>query len=152
MREEELYQPVKAYLEAQGYKVKGEVGPCDVIAVRGEEPPLIVELKTGFTLSLVLQGIDRQGLSDDVYLAVPPFGGRAASARQRDALTLCRRLGLGLLTVRTGSHAFVDVLLDPAIFTPRKRKQRQGRLLREFARRVGDPNAGGASTMAGRMT
>lgn len=152
MREDELYPPVKAYLEAQGYEVKGEIGPCDVMAVRGQEPPVIVEMKTGFTLSLVLQGIDRQGVSDDVYLCVPPFSGRAARGRQRDALTLCRRLGLGLMTVRTGKRPFVDVLLDPSPYHPRRRPERTGRLLREFSRRVGDPNAGGASIAAGRMT
>lgn len=152
MREAELYPPVKAYLEAQGYAVKGEIGACDVLAVRGDEPPVVVELKTGFTLTLIQQGIDRQGVTDDVYLAVPPFTGRAARGRQRDATNLCRRLGLGLLTVRLGARPFVDVLLDPAAYQPRKRSVRAGRLLREFARRVGDPNAGGAATATGRMT
>ena len=43
MREEDLYPPVKAYLESQGYEVKAEIGACDVMARRGEEPPVIVE-------------------------------------------------------------------------------------------------------------
>ena len=73
MRETELYPPLKAFLEAQGYAVKGEVEGCDIAAVRGDEPPVIVEMKTRFSLSLVLQGIQRQGVSDRVYLAVPPF-------------------------------------------------------------------------------
>ena len=47
MREDALYPPVKAFLEAQGYAVKGEVNGCDVVAVRDQEPPVIVELKTG---------------------------------------------------------------------------------------------------------
>ncbi len=152
MREAELYPPVKAYLEAQGYEVKGEIGACDVVAVRGGEPPVVVELKTGLTLTLVMQGIERQRLTDDVYLAIPPITGRAARARQKDALHLCRRLGLGLMTVRGGARPFVDVLLDPGPYEPRKNKARAGRLLREFARRVGDPNAGGTATSTGRMT
>ena len=93
MRETDLYPPVKAFLEAQGYAVKGEVDGCDLVAVRGDEPPVIVELKAGFSLPLVFQGIARQGLTDNVYLAVPPFSGR--TTRRRDALALCRRLGLG---------------------------------------------------------
>ncbi len=55
MREYALYPPVKAFLEAQGYEVKGEVNGCDLVAVRAEEPPVIVELKTAFSLPLVFQ-------------------------------------------------------------------------------------------------
>ncbi len=62
MREDVLYPTVKVFLEAQGYDVKGEVNGCDVVAVRDREPPVIVELKTGFSLPLVFQGIARQGL------------------------------------------------------------------------------------------
>ena len=142
MRETDLYPPIKAFLEAQGYAVKGEVEGCDVVAIRGEEPPVIVELKTGFTLALVVQGIARQSVSDTVYLAVPPFPRRAG--RRNDALALCRRLGLGLLTVRLRPSPFVEALLDPAEYRPRRRRRGLGRLLREFQRRVGDPNRGGS--------
>ncbi len=143
MREQTLYPPVKAFLEAQGYEVKGEVNDCDVVAIRGEEPPIIVELKTGFSLPLVFQGIVRQGLSDNVYLAVPPFSGR--TTRRKDAVALCRRLGLGLLTVRLEPVPAVEALLDPAPYRPRQRKRDVGRLLREFQHRVGDPNQGGSA-------
>ena len=143
MREHGLYPPVKAFLEAQGYAVKEEIDSCDVVAIRGGEPPVIVELKTSFSLPLVFQRIARQGLSDNVYLAVPPFSGR--TTRRKDALALCRRLGLGLLTVRLEPAPLVDVLLDPAAYRPRKPKPGIGRLLREFQHRVGDPNAGGSN-------
>ena len=143
MRECDLYPAVKAFLEAQGYSVKAEVGDCDVVAIRGNEPPVIVEMKTSFSLSLVFQGIARQGLSDNVYLAVPPFPARGA--RSRDALALCRRLGLGLLTVRLELAHYVEALLDPAPYRPRKRKAAIGRLLREFQHRVGDPNLAGSN-------
>ena len=142
MREVELYPPVKAFLEAQGYNVKGEVDGCDLVAVRGDEPAVIVELKAGFSLPLVFQGIARQGLADNVYLAVPPFSGR--TARRKDALALCRRLGLGLLTVRLDREPLVEAPLDPAPYRPRKRRAAIGRLLREHQRRVGDPNTGGS--------
>lgn len=142
MRETELYPPVKTFLTAQGYEVKGEITGCDLVARRGEEPPVIVELKRSFSLTLVFQGVDRQGMTDDVYLAVPPFPARA---RQKEALGLCRRLGLGLMTVRTGAHAFVEVLVDPGPYSPRRSKPRHGRLLREFDRRVGDPTGGGST-------
>lgn len=143
MYETELYAPVKAFLEAQGYEVKAEIKGCDAVGIRGGEPPLIVELKTSFSLPLVLQGIERQRLADNVYLAVPPFSGRGV--RRKEALALCRRLGLGLLSVRPQPLAFVEALCDPAPYRPRKRKPALGRLLREFQQRVGDPNTGGAT-------
>ena len=143
MREYDLYPAVKAFLEAQGYTVKAEIQDCDVVAIRGDEAPVIIEMKTSFSLSLVFQGIARQGLSDNVYLAVPPFPARAG--RSSDALGLCRRLGLGLLTVRLEPAPYVEVLLDPVSYRPRKRKPAIGRLLREFQHRVGDPNVAGSN-------
>ena len=138
MLETDLYLPVKRFLEAQGYDVKAEIGDCDVLAVRGDEPPVIVELKTGFTLQLLLQGIDRQAVTDTVYLAVP----EPKRPLQRDILGLCRRLGLGLLVV---NREWVEAYLDPAPYQPRKAPLRKGLLLKEFQRRVGDHNSGGSS-------
>jgi hypothetical protein len=138
-RESELYAPVKALLEGQGYTVKGEVRHCDVVAVRGTEPPVVVELKRRFGLDLVLQGIDRLAITDAVYLAVgawPP--------RMRAAKKLCRRLGLGLMLVEDGK---AHVLLDPLPYKPRKNVRRAARLLGEHARRVGDPNTGGSTRL-----
>ncbi len=138
-RETDLYPPVKTYLEGQGYEVKGEVGAVDVMAVRGEEDPVLVELKLGFSLALLHQGIARQAVTDAVYLAVPH-----GLKGMKENLSLCRRLGLGLMTVRL-RDGYVEVLADPAPYRPRKVAVRKTRLLREFARRVGDPNAGGAT-------
>jgi hypothetical protein len=146
MKEADLYPALKAYLQAQGYDVKAEIGACDIMAVRGDEPPLIVEMKTGFNLALVLQGLARQTVTDTVYLAVPAPK-KAWPARYKDIIVLCRRLGLGLLVV----GATVEAHLDPAAYVPRKQPTRTGRLLREFQRRVGDPNVGG-TTGVKRMT
>jgi len=142
--ESDLYAPVKALLEGQGYSVKGEVKGCDVVAVRGEDPPVIVELKRAFGMALVLQGVRRLALSDAVYLAVGAW-----PKNLRDVKKLCRRLGLGLMIVVQGR---VDILLDPAPYKPRKDKRRLGRLLGEHSRRVGDPNRGGSSTKVPMMT
>jgi hypothetical protein len=142
--ESDLYAPVKALLEGQGYSVKGEIRGCDVVGVRGKEPPVIVELKRVFGLGLVLQGVNRLALSDTVYLAVGAW-----PKNMRDVKKLCRRLGLGLMIV-TGER--VDLLLDPAPYAPRRNKRKVGRLLGEHARRVGDPTRGGSTTKAPRMT
>jgi hypothetical protein len=135
---------VKALLEGQGYVVKGEVRGCDVVAVRGAEPPVIVELKKSFGLALVLQGVDRLALSESVYLAVGQWPRQLKNVRK-----LCRRLGLGFIVV-SGEKA--DVVLDPAPYRPRLSKRRAGRLLGEHARRVGDPNHGGQAMRAPLMT
>src|SRR5258707_14845593 len=136
--------PVKALLEGQGYSVKGEVRGCDVVAVRGREPPVIVELKRVFGLGLVLQGVDRLALSDAVYLAVGAW-----PKNMRNVKKLCRRLGLGFIVV---AKERADVVVDPAPYAPRKNKRKAGRLLGEHARRVGDPNRGGSSTKVPMMT
>lgn len=150
LRETALYPGVKTFLEGQGYEVKAEIGACDVVGVRGTDDPVIVELKTGFSLSLFHQATARQSLSDDVYIAVPRVSGKRGLKALKDNKHLCRRLGLGLITVRLKDD-LVEVHLDPSPYRPRKSKQRTGRLLREFARRVGDPNQGG-QTRVGLVT
>lgn len=146
MKEAELYPPVKAFLEARGYTVKAEIGAADVMALRGDDAPLIVELKTALNLALILQGVARQAMFDDVYLAVPQPP--KWTHRYKDLTALLRRLGLGLLTVKADR---VTVHLDPAPYQPRQNKVRAARMLREFRSRVGDPNIGG-TTRQKRMT
>lgn len=148
MREADLYPDLKAFLEGQGYEVKAEIGACDVMALRAADPPVIVEMKLTFSLALVLQGVARQALFDTVYLAVPAPK-KGWPARYGDVVALCRRLGLGLLVVAPGQG--VEAHLDPGPYRPRQNAARAGRLLREFQRRVGDPNEAG-TTGVKRMT
>ena len=72
IRETALYGPVKRFLEGLGFEVKGEICGCDLVALRAGEPPLVVigELKLGFNLELVLQGINRTSACDEIWLAV----------------------------------------------------------------------------------
>lgn len=141
--ETDLYPPIKALLVQQGYDVKGEVGAVDVMACRENEEPVIVELKLRFSLSLFHQAIARQSVTDLVYIAVPKPAGRQARRMLKDNLSMCRRLGLGLITVLDDGRC--DIHCDPGPYAPRKSKKRQQRLLREFQRLEGDPNAGGAT-------
>lgn len=144
MQETELYPPLKTFLESQGYVVKAEIGAADVVACRGEEEPLVVELKTGFSLSLIHQAVARQAITDTVYIAVPRGKGRRFLTALKQMKTLCRRLGLGLITIRM-KDKHLEVHCDPAPYAPRKSKARKGALLKEFAKREGDPNTGGAT-------
>ena len=150
MRESDLYPPVKAFLVAQGYTVKSEIGHLDVLALRGDEPPVVVEMKTTFSLALVLQGVERQSLFDHVYLAVY-HGPKGWAARYKDIIRLCRRLGLGLLAVHLSPTPRVEPHLDPGPYAQHLNHARAGRLLKEFHKRVGDPNQGGTTGIK-RMT
>jgi hypothetical protein len=144
MRETSLYQPVKRFLENLGFHVKGEICGCDLVALRGEEPPLVVigELKLGFNLELLLQGVNRMAACDEIWLAVRMRGRRG---RERDprVLKLCRFLGFGLLGVSTTGR--VDVLIEPGPWRPRRDQRRRLRLVDEHRRRIGDPALGGMS-------
>ncbi len=137
-----LYAPVKRFLEAQGFQVKGEVCGCDLVALRGDEPPRVVigELKLAFNLELVLQGVNRTAACDEIWLAV-----RASWRRGREhdprVRKLCRFLGFGLLGVFANGR--VEVLVEPGPWRPRGDPKRRARLIREHQRRQGDPALGG---------
>ena len=145
MPEAELYNPIKQFLEAQGYVVKGEIGPCDVVAVRGDEwRPVVVELKERLSLALILQAVDRLAVSDIVYVAFRIGPSQSAWRTRRKQVTgLLRRLGLGLLTV--SARGRVVPVLDPAAYRPTSRARRRERLLKEFAEPIGDPETGGSA-------
>ncbi len=144
MQETDLYQPIKSYLEGLGYEVKSEVHACDLVAMRGDELPVIVELKLNLSVKLLLQGVDRLAITDAVYIAVPRKKGARWRGQLRDILRLCRRLGLGFISVKLDAMpGLVEVHLDPAPYKPRGSKARNSALLREFSRRVGDPNTAG---------
>ena len=137
-----LYNPVKAFLEAQGFTVKGEIRGCDVVALRAGEPDLLVitELKLGLSMELLLQAADRMAIADEVWLAIPAT--RKGRDQDRRAHVLCRLLGVGLMTV-TLSTGRVAVLADPGPYKPRLAARKRSRLLAEFTRRRGDPTPGG---------
>ena len=117
-RETDLYPPIKAFLEGQGYVVKSEVGAVDVVACREAEPPVLIELKLGFSLALFHQCVTRQAISEDVYLAVASQKGKRFAKSVKANVSLARRLGLGVISVRL-TDAFVQVHCDPGPFKPR---------------------------------
>lgn len=140
-----LYAPVKAFLEARGFAVKGEVRGCDLVALKDGDAVhvLVGELKTSFTLELLLQGVDRIAVADEVWLAVgmPKRGrGRESDARVRK---LCRLLGLGLLGVF--ADGAVELLVEPGAWAPRRNLKEKAKLVAEHRRRTGDTALGGST-------
>lgn len=142
-KETDLYLPIKTYFEEQGFEVKGEVRDCDLVAVR-DDLMVIVELKTSFNLTLVLQGIKRQKSSDDVFLAVEAPKNPRREPHWNEIRLLCRRLGMGLLTVSfTRDQPCVELICSPAPYQPNRKRSNRGRIQQEFQRRSGDFNIGG---------
>lgn len=142
--ETDLYEPIRAFLESEGYQVQAEIKNCDVYAVKDGET-IIVELKKAFNLKLVYQGIDRQSVTENVYLAIPrPTKGQNEKS-WKDMLRLLKRLELGLLTVALDSPTKnVDVILEPSDSMVRKNRKKQERLQAEAEnRQVTDSNVGG---------
>ncbi len=138
---------MKRFLTGRGYEVKGEVGGCDVVGVKPggvgpKEPGLVVitELKLGFNLELVLQGVERLSCADEVWLAVRAT--RKGRDRDRRVRKLCRLLGFGLLAVHAARNE-VEVLAEPAPYKPRPDLRRRRALVSEHGRRRGDPSPGG---------
>jgi hypothetical protein len=142
-RESDLYPFLKAHFEAEGLTVKSEIGAADLVAMGGDRV-VVVEMKLKFSLALYHQGLERQLSSPSVYLAVLRPEGAAARRMLAQNKVMCARLGLGLITVR-GRDGHVEVLTDPSGPGRRLSKPKAARLKAEFARRQGDPNAGGAT-------
>ncbi|MCP4680526.1 MAG: hypothetical protein GY854_34590 [Deltaproteobacteria bacterium] len=152
MKESDLYLPLKRFLESQNYEVKGEVLDCDVLAVRDNEAPVIVELKLTLNLEVVLQAVERLSLSPKVYIGIPRKS-NILNRRRKHIVKLLRMLGLGLVVIDLNrENGGVEVLQDPGEYRPRRSKLRRERLLGEFVKRVGDPNLGGTAKRKGIMT
>jgi hypothetical protein len=66
--ETSLYLPVKRFLETLGFNVKGEICGCDLVSPRGDSASVVVveELKLSINLDLVLRGVDRTVVSDEI--------------------------------------------------------------------------------------
>lgn len=153
MKESDLYLPLKYFLESQGYIVKAEVKDCDVMAIRDDEAPVIVELKLSLNLDVILQCVDRLSLSSKVYIGVPREC-KSFKKRKKQVAKLLKMLGLGLILIdsKSSKTSAIDILIDPCEYKPRKSKHKKERLLAEFEKRVGDPNLGGMEKRKGILT
>ncbi|MBO7745266.1 hypothetical protein I8J29_13730 [Paenibacillus sp. MWE-103] len=149
--ETELYRPIKAFFEAQGYEVKSEVMHCDLVAIHPDSgDTVLVEMKKTFNLALLLQGIERLRLNGSVILAVERNRKKAGAHNQRfgDLTELCRMLGIGFMTVTfyKTKPPVIEMLCQPGDPPVRgQRRARQARLLNEFRERSGDYNTGGSN-------
>lgn len=144
--EKDLYAPVKEFFECDGYTVKSEVKECDLVAVKDNDL-IITELKLSLNLEVILQAVQRQKMTEKVYIAVPV---PKMDKRFKKICDLLKRLEIGLLLVYVKKTvSYVTVELECKNFTSRiistfgKRKKK--RLEEEFQLRHGDNNTGGVN-------
>jgi len=110
--ETDLYEPIRKYLESNGYTVRSEVNHCDVTATKGDDL-IVIELKRQFNVDLLIQATARRSITDSVYVAVPRPA--AWNARWRGIKRVLRQLELGLILVSLGARTHrVDVAFHPA--------------------------------------
>ncbi len=144
MKEVDLFEPVKKYLEANNYTVRAEVKNCDITATKNDEL-IIIELKLNINISLLIQAADRQRITDAVYVAVPR---KIIKNRKRWKKTLhvLRRLELGLLLVDIESNINpVEIIFHPLKFQRKKIKQRKRVIIKEIENRSKNLNIGGSN-------
>lgn len=148
MKETALYAPIKVLFERLGYEVQSEVLDMDVLATKADEM-IVIELKTELNLRLIVQGAQRQKLSEIVYVAIqkPSYKIRMSKSF-KEKVFLLKRLGIGLVFVNfkeSGSIATIEE--EPLIFdlkqSQRLNKRTKERALKEKSLRSGDYNLGG---------
>lgn len=148
MKETDLYLPVKSMFEDLGYDVQAEVQDIDVLATKDDDF-IVIELKKELNLKLMVQGAQRQKLSEIVYLAIPKPSYKVRTSKAfLEKIYLIKRLGLGLVFVNfKPSGAVATIEEDPSIFdlkqSQRLNKKTRERALKEKSMRSGDYNMGG---------
>ena len=155
MKEVDLFDPIRRWLDGQGYRVSSEVKDCDIVATLPDDPEtlIVIELKTRMSLALINQGVARKELTESVYIAVPVSGAKGTLRNARKTLATLRRLELGLLFVRLlRDGTRVEPVLHPRPFTPRKRRKRRSAILREVDHRYAELDTGGQPRSGVRYT
>lgn len=152
IKESDLYDPIKKYLEKQGYSIGGEVHECDLVALKGDEMVLI-ELKTRVSVALLIQAARRKDISDSVYIAVPVPPGKKNIPNAGGLKNLLRKLEVGLILVRfMKTKTRVDIILHPKPYEKRMRRRKQASILREVDGRYGEFHKGGIPSSEERIT
>lgn len=148
-KESDLYIPLKSFFEEKGFVVRSEVNRCDLVARNEEGQFIIVEMKKSLNLTVLIQGVKRLSLTDQVYLAVEytPRTRKRHAYTWKDATDVCKRIGIGLITVEffKTRNPRVEVWCEPAASEAKRKTptKKQQRLAKEFSGRSGDYHLGG---------
>ncbi len=142
-KEIDFYKPIKKHFQDKGFDVKAEIKDCDCVCIK-DDIIVICEFKLNFNISLVYQGLDRQKITDYVYLCIPRYKGRVGYKNFVKAKNLVKRLGLGLILVNIDSkYPYCEEILEPIGFNIYKNPKKKQTILKEFNGRKLDLNEGG---------
>jgi len=144
VEEKTMFPIIKNHLESLGFDVKAEVDDVDIMAQK-DNKTLLVEMKQHLNLSLIYQGIERQKLTDYVYLAIPEPTGRVLSSKTfKEKKAIAKRLGLGLILVdlKLSKPTF---LIDPHTPVLHKDHKKRKKMHKEFLLRQTALNHGGVT-------
>ncbi len=140
-----MYAPIKAYLESEGYVVRGEVKSADIVAVK-EDKLIVIEMKTSFNLKLVYQLIERQRITDQVYAAVAVTYKTRRSKAFKNMEKLLKRLSVGLIIIYIKKDGnVVEKLFDPKFNRYNRSHKKEKSMKDEFESRSHDYNTGGVT-------
>lgn len=144
-KESDLYPPVCEYFTALGYDVQAEVNSCDLVAKKDNET-VIAELKKSFCLKLVYQAMERQSMTNLVYVVIPRPKKGAKSPEWRHMLKLMKKLDIGIITVAMDSPLkAVDIVSVPEGHSMPKNYNKKAALNKETAGRSLRTNTGGVT-------
>lgn len=145
IKEADLFPPLKEFFQDLGFEVDGEVKNCDLVGKKDDEL-VVVELKKSFQLKLVYQAIDRQSITEYVYIALPrPPKGQYTNS-WKNMVKLLKRLELGLITVALDSPVkTVEVILEPSNSVAWKNRKKREKVSKELSNRTLKGNIGGVN-------
>lgn len=143
--ETDLFEPVKLWLENEGFEVQGEIGKVDVYACKrvniGEDREdtltVAVELKLRPCLELLIQAAERVSSADLVYISFPEH------KKAREIKNLCRLLGVGILQISQDLKAREYLAASPPKALLKNRGKRS--LIEEFQKRRVRSTPGGTN-------
>jgi len=151
-RETDLYQPVKYYLQKLGFRVDAEVNSCDIVASLKSDI-IIVELKNSFSLKLLFQAVDRQKLSNNVYVAIANRTTKRYPPNVKNIKNILLRLNIGLLIVHfRKSSTDVEPVIEPKNLKTKINRKKRTKLLKELDGRYKNFNIGGSTSSQKQIT
>lgn len=149
MKESDLYAPIRDLFKDMGYDVKAEVKDVDMVAIK-EDLMIMFEFKLSLEFKLVLQAVNRQKMTELVYVAIPKPTSRVLRSKSfKEKLHLLRRLELGLIYVTTDAKlSYAQIIEEPRPYNRKtsisRNKRKKNLIINEMKDRHSDYNVGGS--------
>lgn len=149
MKESDLYAPIRDLFKNMGYDVKAEVKDVDMVAIK-DDLIIMFEFKLSLEYKLVLQAVNRQKMTELVYVAIPKPTSRVLRSKSfKEKIHLLRRLELGLIYVTTDKQlSYAQIIEEPRPYNRKtsisRNKRKKNLIVKEMKDRHSDYNVGGS--------